>query len=303
MSILPRLVGINDDNNFIILDNFNVRNILAFNENGKARTKIGSYGKEKHQYLFPESLYYQKDSKEYYIYDGDLLRILVFDNNFNFKFNFCIPLFLEQIIVTKEGRIFCYTSGVSNKKGPDKVIYECTREGKIVNKFAKQSKNYCKAGESKGGGIVLKGDNLFVITPYEYEIRKYTLEGRLIKKIERNPPFYIPPIKVKDISILKDFRKRNNYHKSWSHIRQIFSIGENFIGVVYLEPGGPRAFLDIYDINLNIVEENILMPEYVGGPAGIFSDGDFVYLLKKAKLSSKNQIIPPSIEIYKSNVK
>jgi len=303
LSVLPRLVGINENNDFIILDNLNVRNVLVFDKNGTPRTKIGSFGRDQHQFLFPETLYYQKERKEYYIYDSDLLRILVFDNNFEFKYNFFLPLFLEQIIVTKKGRIFCYTSGVPNEKGPDRVIYECTREGKIINKFAKQSKNYCKAGESKGGGIVLKSKNLFVITPYEYEIRKYNLDGKLIKKIQGNSLFYTPPIKIKDLSILKDFKKRNQYHNSWSHIRQIISIGEDFIGIIYLEPGGPRSFLDIYDLNLNIIEKNIQMPQYVGGPAGVFSEGDFIYLLKRPKEATKNNIIPPSIEIYRCKIK
>lgn len=299
LSMLPRLYAVTKERDFVIVDNFNVRNIFVFNKKGCPITKIGSFGRAENQYLFPETLFYQSSLGKYYVYDGDLLRIQIYNEDSSFDHGFSIPLFMEQILVTEQNRIYCYTSGVPNRKGVDKVVYECNKTGKIINSFAKQSKNYCKAAESKGGGIVKINNELFVITPYEYEIRKYNLNGKFINSKKGNSPHYIPPLKVEDKNVLNNLHKRVEYHKTWSHIRQILNFGDELIGVVYSEPDGKKIYLDLYDTALNYITGDIQLPEYVGGPAGLLVKENFLYLLQGSKLLSKEKLSNPSIDVFK----
>ncbi|MEA2005486.1 MAG: 6-bladed beta-propeller, partial [Acidobacteriota bacterium] len=266
LSPWPSIGAINKEGNFIILDNF-ARNILVFNRTGRGKEKIGSQGRGEAQYLYPECMFYQKHLGKYYVYDADRLRILLFDEEFRYSFSFDIPLYLEGLSVTDDGRIFCYTSGAASARGADRVVYECDKNGKILNKFCKMSKNYSPPGESKGGGIVIAGSNLYVITPYEYTIKKFDLDGKMIKEVQGKSTQYIPPKKLTNDDLdemRRDFQKIKEYHRSWSHIGQILRIGKQMIGiVVFMATPEPQTFfLDLYDLDLNRISGDIALPEF-----------------------------------------
>ena len=296
LSARPQICAVNQQGDIIILDNFNVRQILVFDNNGKKKAKIGSEGKENGKYLFPKSVFYQPLLHKYYIYDGDLLRISEYNEDFSFSITFQVPFFLDEIIINSDKRIFGYTS--TTIEGHDGVVHELNWSGKIVNSFAPQSRNFIRSAASEGGGILLINQHLYVITPYEYTLSKYELSGKLIKKVKGESSHYLPPSKNINEALLNDLYKLQQFHNSWSHIRQIIQIGDKMIGVVFAEPGEARVFLDIYDTNLNYINGNILLPDYVIGPKGLFMKGDYLYLLRQAKPSIDMQLVNPKVVVY-----
>ncbi len=304
LSALPWFSARNEQGDFIVLDNFGVRQILVFDSEGRSKAKIGSLGTNADQYLYPDNLYYSDQTRRYYVYDGDLLRIQEYNDDFTFNSNIDLPLYLGQMIVTADDRFFCYTSGVASRKGADRVVYECTRSGDIKNSFADQYEEFSTAGESRGGGIVLLGSHLYVITPYEYELRKYDLGGKLIRTVRGRSSHYVPPpTDFDEREISSDLRKRQAYHATWSHIRQLLKIGDEMIGVVLAEPNERRVFLDLYDTDLNYVTGDLQLPEHIGGGSqGIVSRGDRLYLLRSEEpvvLSRDVKNLPnPTVVVY-----
>ncbi len=304
LSALPWLSAVNQRGDFVILDNFGVRQILIFDSKGKRKAGIGSLGTGADQYLYPDNLYYSDQTRRYYVYDGDLLRIQEYNEDFTFNSSVDLPLYLGQMIVTADDRFFCYTSGVASRKGVDKVIYECNRSGEIKNSFADQYAEFSIAGQSRGGGFVLFDSYLYVVTPYEYRLRKYDLGGKLIRTAQGRSSHYVPPPKDFDKGeVLSDLGKRRAYHSTWSHIRQLLKIGDEMIGVVLAEPNERRVFLDLYDADLNYVTGDLQLPEHIGGGSqGIVSRGDRLYLLRSEEpfvVSRDVRNLPnPTVVVY-----
>lgn len=304
LSALPWFSAINEQGDFIVLDNFGVRQILVFDSEGGSKAKIGSLGTNADQYLYPDNLFYSDQTHKYYVYDGDLLRIQEYNHDFTFNSSVDLPLYLGQMIVTGDDRFFCYASGVASRKGADRVVYECTKSGEIKNSFADQYEEFSTAGESRGGGIVLLGSHLYVITPYEYKLQKYDLGGELIRSVRGRSSHYVPPsTDFDEREIASDLRKRQAYHATWSHIRQLLKIGDEMIGVVLAEPNERRVFLDLYDTDLNYVTGDLQLPEHIGGGSqGIVSKGDRLYLLRTENpvvLSEDVKNLPnPTVVVY-----
>ncbi len=288
LSPLPSFGAVNSMRDFIILDNLWVRQILVFDHTGRGKARIGSQGKGEGQYLFPDNMFYHMQSGHYYVYDGDLLRVCIFNEDFRYNYQFGIPLYLEKLAVTNDGRIFCYTSGAAGPQGIGEVIHECDTHGNILNKFCGPSKNYAPGTESKGGGIIIVENHIFVIQPYEYLIRKFDFRGKLIKQVQGRSIYYVPPSKPMDKAIEEDFQKRKEYHLTWSHILQIFRIGDKLIGIIFNQPNGKRIFLDVYDLDLIKIYGDIIMPDYIAGPHGILTFGNNLFMLR-ARISSNSE--------------
>ena len=179
-------------------------------------------------------------------------------------------------------------------------VCEFNDKGEIINSFIRQSNNFSPAAVSEGGGILLIGDYLYVITPYEYTLSKVELNGKLIKKVTGKPSHYVPPSKnLNEEAFTSDLNKLKEFHNTWSHIRQIIQI-DNMIGIVYAEPGESRIFLDLYDLDLNLIASDILIPSYVGR---ILSQGDRLYLLRQDESYINGQLPNPTIVEYLLKVK
>lgn len=249
--------------------------------------------------MYPECIFYQNILEKYYVYDADRLRILSFDKNFRYNSFFNIPLYFEELAVTGNDRIFCYTSGVANARGVDRVVYECDKKGKILNKFCKMSKNYSPPAESKGGGIIIVGSDLYVITPYEYIIKKFTLDGKLIKEVKGESMHYMPPKKPTkdDLDEMKgNFQKIKEYHKHWSHIGKLLLIGNKMIGVVFFMTPKPQTFfLNLYDLDLNQISGDFVLPWSNDMAFTLYTHGDNLYVLRYTESEGTKSVIVYSL--------
>jgi len=277
---MPSIGAINRRGEFIILDNYGVRQIVVFDDNGNPKARIGSQGNGRGQYLFPDNLFFQRDLDRLFVYDGDLLKVLEFDEKNNYVADLDLPIYLEQLLVTGEERYFCYTSGTAGSQGIDRVVYEFDKEGSLQNKFLKMPKAYSPAAESKGGGILLFNDSFYVITPYEYTISKFSISGKMLEQASFQSPFYTPIKMYANSNVETDFTERKRYHSTWSHILQIIQIGENQLGVVFNEAGTSRDYLDIFDISLRKIAGSILLPDHLAGPHALYTLGDRLYMVE-----------------------
>ena len=167
-----------------------------------------------------------------------------------------------------------------------------------MNSFTPQSKNYTRSAASEGGGILLIDQHLYVIGPYEYTLSKYELSGKLIKKVQGASSHYLPPSKNINETLLNDLYKLQQFHNSWSHIRQILQIGDKMIGVIFAEAGEARTFLDIYDANLNYITGDILLPDNLIAPKVFFTQGDCLYLLRQIISNTGGQLANPIVAVY-----
>ena len=196
---------------------------------------------------------------------------------------------LDEIDYSVEGRLYGYWS-----THPSELVCELDNEGRFVRRFAPQSQNYNLAASSRGGGVVISGGFLYTISPYEYTLSKYSLDGVLVDSVEGRSAHYVPPPDEFDPRILDDIPGLKSYHNQWSHILQILRIGDRGLAVVFAEPGYARAFLALYDLDLNPIAEDIQLPDYTRAPGGLFSRGDRLYMLVEPVDDQEN----PSVVVY-----
>jgi hypothetical protein len=279
---MPSIGGINRRGEFIILDNFGVRQILVYDGTGTLKARIGSRGIGDGQYLYPDNMFVDRDSGHSYVSDGDLLRVLEYDEDNKYVAVIPLPIYMEQLLITKEGRLFCYTSGAAGPKGAERVIYEFNKTGHIRNRFLRMSNKYISAAESKGGGMILFKGLFYVITPYEYTISKCNPSGEIVAQARVKSPYYTEIKTYTDKRVETDFNERKRYHSTWSHIRQIIKIGDDRFGVVYNEARSERYYLDIFSSELKVITQGILLPGYLIAPHAIYTIGNELYWLEPA---------------------
>lgn len=282
---MPSLGAINRRGEFIVLDNYGVRQILVFDRVGKPVGKIGTQGNEKGQYLFPDDVFYQQESNHFFVFDGDLLRLLEFDENSKYVSELSLPIYLEQFLFTYDKRLICYSSGAAGPEGADYVIHEYDRTGRLRNRFLRMPSIFTAAAESKGGGIVLIKDFLYVIIPYDYTIYKFNISGKLNNKVHVQSPHYTAMKPYTDRRIESEFEERKRYHSTWSHILQIVQLGEDRFGIVYNEAGTRQDYLDIYNLDPKRLVDSILLPNHVPGPHALYTVGEKLYMIEPSTSS------------------
>ncbi len=276
---MPSLCAINRKGEFVILD-YGAKQILVYDSTGTPIARIGTRGNGKGQYLFPDSVFYNQDLDRYFIYDSDLLKVLEFDRDFNHIFDLNLPMYLEQLLITNERRLFCYSSGAVGPEGSDYIIYEYDKSGALRNRFLRMPKTYASGAESKGGGIINIKGHFYVITPYEYTISKTDISGRIENQVQIKSKYFTALKPYGDKRVETDFESRKRYHSTWSHILQIVQIGEDRFGIIYNEAGTALEFLDIFSLDLEKVVEGILLPNHLSGPHAIYTVGERLYLIE-----------------------
>lgn len=276
----PSIGALSRKGEFIILDNFGVRQILVFDTNGIFKTRIGSQGTGESQYLYPDNMFLDQDTGRVYVSDGDLLRVLEYDEDHRYLSEIALPVYIEQLLVTKEGRFFCYTSGSAGPDGADRVVYEFDRTGHIRNSFLRMPRTFVPAAEAKGGGMVLINGIFYIITPYEYTISSCNASGKITAQVHVKTPYYTEMKMYSDKKVETDIKERKRYHSTWSHIWWIINIGKDCLGVVYNKAGTKRYYLDIFTSDLDIIAHSILLPNLIATPHAIYTAGNDLYWLE-----------------------
>ena len=282
---LPRIGAVTADGDIIILDI--TPRVGIYDRSGAGKGRIGGPGDGPGEYRYPVSI--ASHNGELYLYDSMMSRISRYDHSYRFVNSMLISEHLDEIDYSVEGRLYGYWS-----THPSELVCELDNEGRFVRRFAPQSQNYNLAASSRGGGVVISGGFLYTISPYEYTLSKYSLDGVLVDSVEGRSAHYVPPPDEFDPRILDDIPGLKSYHNQWSHILQILRIGDRGLAVVFAEPGYARAFLALYDLDLNPIAEDIQLPDYTRAPGGLFSRGDRLYMLVEPVDDQEN----PSVVVY-----
>lgn len=297
LSVRPLLKAVTRRGEFVVLDKLNVRIVPVFGADGRLRTRIGSEGREPGEYIYPHTLAYDPAAESFYIYDGDLLRVCQYAEDFQFQRLFQLPLVIDQLLPTTQGRLYAYYSSQTASEGRSDTVYEIDTDGNTLNSFAPQSRLYNKIATSEGGGIVQINGYVYAITPYEFQIRVYNLDGRFAADKQYAPAWYRSPGTPPDLDQVVDRPKAiEDYHRSWSHIRQIIDIDDRAFAVVAASPGEREAFLDVFDLDLSPLTE-VKLPPYLGE---IYVLGDRLYLMAVDRQIAENGLmLNPEIVSYR----
>lgn len=279
---LPTIGAVASNGDCIVMD-FVTTRVDVFDGKGRGKKHLGAPGDGPGEYRYPLALASTHDG-DFYLYDMMLSRVSIYGSDYAFKNSFSPSARLEDIHVTVEGRILGYV----NTSGEPHVVHELNSQGGTLKEFAPQSENYNVAAASRGGGIVSIGRFLYVATPYEYTLRKYSLDGDLVKTAQGQSPFYTPLRKPPDAIVLDDMRKRDEYMRSWSQFYQLLKVDDHWLGAVYADPQGTRVFMDLYDSDLNRIAGSLQLPEFMGGPGALFTREGLLYLLVEPADESSN---------------
>lgn len=299
LSIRPLIRAVTEEGDVVILDKLNVRTIAVFDSAGKAKGRIGQYGRGEGMYIYPHDLSLDKASGMYYVYDGDLLEILRYGRGLEFVDRHTVLVFADDLIPVPGGRLFAYVSSEIQDEKVRNVIYEIGPDGEILARFMSHPETYTRWASSEGGGVVAVGDLLYAITPYQYAISVYTLDGGHVTTKSQASSHYTAPdgtFKL-DEGDPDAFGKLNAFHSSWSHIFQILNFGDRILGIVFAEPGEDRVFLDLFDTDLTVVAEDVELPPYVGE---LFADGNRLYMmLPEREDLGEGRLANPTLRVYR----
>ena len=282
---MPQIGAVTADEDIVIFDV--TPRVGVYDRTGAGKGSIGGPGNGPGEFRNPVSI--TSYANDLYLYDNTLSRISRYDETYGFVSSILVSEYLHEIDFSDDGRLYGYWS-----ISPSELVCELDNEGRLLRRFAPQSENYNDAASSYGGGLVLTGGFLYTISPYEYIISKYSLDGVLVDSIQGQSAHYVPPPSQYNERILGDIPSMNEYHDQWSHILQILHIGDRGLAVVFEEPGFTRAFLALYDLDLNPIAEDIQLPDYMRSPDGLFSRGDRLYMLVEPADDLEN----PSVVVY-----
>lgn len=282
---LPKIGTVTADQDIIILDI--TPRVGIYDSTGAGKGMIGGPGDGPGEYRYPVSAAIHDG--DLYLYDNTLSRISRYDRTYRFVRSMLVSESLDEIDFSDDGRLYGYWS-----VHPSELVCELDHGGRLLRRFAPQSENHNEAARSSGGGVVTSEGFLYTISPYEYTLSKYSLDGVLVDSVHGRSAHYVPPPEQFDERILGDIPSLNAYHDQWSHILQILRIGDRALAVVFAEPGYTRAFLALYDMDLNPIAEDIRLPEYMRAPGTLFSRGDRLYMLVEPSDEQAN----PSVAVY-----
>lgn len=282
---LPRIGTVTADRDIVILDITPRAGI--YDRTGTGKGMIGGPGDGPGEYRYPVSM--TPLNNELYLYDRTLSRISRYDDSYRFVSSMPVSELLDQIRYSDDGRLYGYWS-----THPTELVCELDDEGQLLRRFVPQSENHNEAARSAGGGVVISGGFLYTISPYEYTLSKYSLDGVLVDSVQGRSAHYVPPPEQYDPRILNDIPRLNEYHDQWSHILQILRIDDRYLAVVFATPGYTGAYLALFDSDLNPIAEDIRLPDYTRAPGALFSRGDRLYMLVEPSDDQAN----PSVAVY-----
>ena len=175
IGLLPSIGTVTADGDIVVLDV--TPRVGVFDQTGAGKVMIGGPGDGPGEYRYPASMAFYNDG--FYLYDRTLSRITRYDNAYRFANTIPVSEILDEIYFSDEGRLYGYWS-----THPRELVCELDDEGQVLRRFAPQSENHNEAAGSSGGGVVISGGFLYTISPYEYTLSKYSLDGVLIDSVQ-----------------------------------------------------------------------------------------------------------------------
>ena len=184
-------VDVDSNQNIFILD-FQNHRILKFDRKGEFQWKAGKKGQGPGEIESPSFIKVTDEGGVVLADQGVILSFFDKDGNYQRRVKF--EKSIKSIISFSDGHILAnlFKSG---QLGIVAAFFSA--DGKLINYFPIKYYYGPKLSPSRaynlGGAFRLFNNNLYLSLPDKYEIREYSLEGKLLRKIKRNikirPPF------------------------------------------------------------------------------------------------------------------
>lgn len=177
--------------NIYVLDVQNHR-LLKFDRNGQFLWKTGRKGQGPGEIESPHDIKVMNNGSIVVADHGGNLHY--FDKTGNFQKMVRLEKVIKSIISSSEEELF---ANLWIKGQPGISAASFSKDGNLIEylpvEYRYGPKLSPRRAYSLGGGFILSEERLFLSLPDKYEIREYTLEGELVKKIRRDvkirPPY------------------------------------------------------------------------------------------------------------------
>lgn len=205
----PQL-AVDADLNIYILDYRNYR-VLKFDKKGNFIWKAGRKGQGPGEFQYPSGLSWSPSDEICVLDNYSFLHFI----NGQGKYQHTVKLegLYKRVHFLPDGRLLIERSLIGQPR-VSAALY--SKEGEFLKEF---SKDYYYGEKNtawehfgsvySGGGFRCFGRNVYLSLPDRYEIREFDLDGKLLRKIERNIRIKPPEIKASARSITVSVKDRN----------------------------------------------------------------------------------------------
>ena len=248
---------------YIIASSYPEPFIGLYSKSGSFIKKISRYGNGPGEYQ--NAGYIDVKNDTIYLFDRERQRVLKYDSSGGYVNSLNIttlPSSSFKISPSKNDFIFYHLLTYPN--GPIFSIIDSN--GRIIGSFGKSQKINSVSAYYLIQGITLNEKGfIFIIQPQEYGYLIYNIDGKLLKKIDRDIPSYfhsLSPSQVNDINILNRKKVKQLYF-THSRIRDIFYMGNDILLIQIENPMKNKnfpLFLEFWRIDglfLGVLKSNI----------------------------------------------
>lgn len=235
-------IAFDNNNNIIIADGWQAKNVIVFDSCGNYIRKIGKLGNgPSGDYLTPVSVTLNSKN-EYFVLDYLKRRVLIYDQKGNYLKNFKCNYIGHYIRLNKEDEIFLYSGSSRNTD----TIHKYDKNGNYLKSFAPFPSEIKDVNfyTSRNGILIDENSYIYEMNPLYYNVRKFSQSGELIKIFSRKSEFYT---------------QIKQYEPEIGKAHPIILNGPYYLtfGLILVDIDG---YLDIYDVNGNFVICGLQLP-------------------------------------------
>lgn len=275
-----------NQDNFIIADPIGVKSVKVYNEDGIFIQNLGRNGQGPEEYNTPDLL--AVNDKYIVIYDPSQMKIIIFNNKFEFIKSWKLKYFAEGISISNEDKVIILRKpdSVDGDFKIDLYDIEGNLKKSIVLPESLRKKNR-RFLFGKSYRIMVQTDKIFYIGADEFKILCYNLNEERIEWASNKLPDII---KIPDIPTELNSRSRIEWMKENYTPLNGFYIFNNGLQIVHI----PGYFL-LYDNHGNYLT-NVKVDDK---EKIYFSKNNNLYAVTFPLKINDNDIINPHIFIYK----
>lgn len=265
--------------NYGVLDNA-TKHVFIFDSLGNYLHTIGGFGEGPGEYLYgSDFISYKRDS--ILVYDPTLFRLICFSENGEYSWMITTPDGSEHMEIVDNNLYLYSTLNMIDKASA--FCYDLNTREKVFefawpSKFIKQlieNKNISIAANSNS--IVSYNENLFLIHPFQFAIRKFSLKGKMEKIYKLHSDNFVP------YDSTTQFNPRMVDPKTYfASIFNGIRISGNLFFLSYLNKLNDKLYLDVYSLNAKKINNNsLVIPDKLNTgniyfPMDITPDGFFL---------------------------
>ncbi len=226
------------DKKMVVIDNRG-KKVILYSQNGKFIKMIGNIGRGPGELIEPycgiaDSL------DNILIYDLAQMIINKYNPDGNFVSTIKLKKYMEKIYISSKQNIFFYTSQYFFD---NKIVFKYSPNFDFLNAFALPLNEFKESNIMQCGGIALdQYENSYVISPYNYLIRKYDTNGTPLLYYHINPSFFKETKKMPK----EEPHEFKRWIKEATPIVDILLFSNKYLFVTVRDIDKKRNYVDIY---------------------------------------------------------